>query len=117
MARGPGKPAPDHFNRRGRAATKLSGERHRGSRVVNKVPDLEAAGIGAQVDASAELRAGRDEISTIFSYKIGLPTASIGMYPGSNKDWIKFAQPAPIQWESVNKRIEVGRKCRWESFF
>ena len=77
MARGPGKPAPDHFNRRGRAATKLSGERHRGSRVVNKVPDLEAAGIGAQVDASAELRAGRDEISTIFSYKIGLPTASI----------------------------------------
>ena len=96
MARGPGKPAPDHFNRRGRAATKLSGERHRGSRVVNKVPDLEAAGIGAQVDASAELRAGRDEISTIFSYKIGLPTASIGMYPGSNKVWIKFAQPVPI---------------------
>ena len=77
VARGPGKPAPDHFNRRGRAATKLSGERHRGSRVVNKVPELEAAGIGAQVDASAELRAGRDEISTIFSYKIGLPTASI----------------------------------------
>ena len=77
MARGPGKPAPDHFNRRGRAATKLSGERHRGSRVVNKVPELEAAGIGAQVDASAGLRAGRGEVSTIFSYKTGLPAASI----------------------------------------
>ena len=65
VAQGPEKPAPDLFNRRGRAATKYSGKRHRGSRVVDKVPELEATVIGAQVDASAELRAGQDEISTI----------------------------------------------------